>query len=36
MPTVLWIGPLRFFFYSNEGHEPIHIHVERDENVANW
>ncbi len=30
MPTVLRIGPYRFFFYVNEGHEPRHIHVERD------
>lgn len=27
MPTVLRIGPYRFFFYSNEGFEPPHIHV---------
>ncbi len=30
MPTVLRHGPYRFFFYSNEGLEPAHIHVERD------
>lgn len=30
MPTVLRLGPYRFFFYSNEGLEPAHIHVERD------
>lgn len=29
MPTVLRLGPYRFFFYSNEGLEPPHIHVER-------
>ena len=34
MPTVLWIGPYRFFFYSRGNQEPPHIHVERDENVA--
>ncbi len=28
MPTVLRIGPYRFFFYSNENSEPPHIHVE--------
>jgi len=27
MPTVLRIGPYRFFFYSNEGIEPPHVHV---------
>jgi Ni,Fe-hydrogenase maturation factor len=29
MPTVLFIYGWRFFFYSNEGNEPIHIHVEK-------
>jgi len=28
MPTVLREGSLRFFFYSNEGSEPPHVHVE--------
>jgi len=28
MPTVLRVGPYRFFFFSNEGNEPVHIHVE--------
>ena len=27
MPTVLRIGPFRFHFYSDEGHEAPHIHV---------
>ena len=27
MPTVLRIGPYRFFFYSNEDNEPPHIHI---------
>ena len=27
MPTILSINGLRFFFYSNEGQEPPHIHV---------
>lgn len=30
MPTVLRNGPYRFFFFSNEGNEPPHIHVEAD------
>ncbi len=29
MPTVLRIAGYRFFFYSNEGSEPPHVHVER-------
>lgn len=28
MPTVLRIGRYRFFFFSNEGQEPPHIHVQ--------
>jgi hypothetical protein len=27
MPTVLRWGSYRAFFYSNEGHEPAHVHV---------
>ncbi|MEK9565084.1 MAG: DUF4160 domain-containing protein [Deltaproteobacteria bacterium] len=29
MPTVLLVRGWRFFFYSNEGQEPPHIHVKR-------
>lgn len=29
MPTVLRIDGYRFFFYSNEGNEPAHVHVEK-------
>ena len=36
MPTVLKIGPYRFFFYSGDGREPPHIHVERDDSVAKF
>ncbi|MBM3235076.1 DUF4160 domain-containing protein [Candidatus Poribacteria bacterium] len=28
MPTVLRVGRYRFFFFSNEGFEPPHIHVK--------
>ena len=28
MPTVLRVGRYRFFFFSNEGQEPAHIHVK--------
>jgi hypothetical protein len=36
MPTVLRIRKFRFFFYSNEGNEPKHIHVETDDNYAKF
>ena len=29
MPTVLFLWGWRFHFYSNEGNEPIHIHVQK-------
>jgi hypothetical protein len=29
MPTVLLLLGWRFFFYSNEGQEPPHIHVRK-------
>ena len=29
MPTILREFGFRFFFYSNEGNEPPHIHVEK-------
>jgi hypothetical protein len=28
MPTILRIGPYRFFFYAGDRNEPQHIHVE--------
>ncbi len=31
MPTVLRIGAFRFHFYSDEGNEPPHIHIETAE-----
>jgi len=34
MPTVLRVGAYRFFFYSSDRNEPIHIHVESDDNIA--
>jgi hypothetical protein len=36
MPTVRRIGAARFFFYSNEGTEPPHIHVEQAGAVAKF
>ena len=29
MPTILFIYGWRLFFYSNEGHEPVHVHAEK-------
>jgi hypothetical protein len=34
VPTIFREGRLRFFFYSNEGTEPRHVHVQVDANVA--
>lgn len=36
MPTVLRIGPYRFFFYAGDRDEPPHMHVERDDNTAKF
>ncbi len=36
MPTVLRIGPYRFFFYAGDRDEPPHIHVERDNCEAKY
>jgi hypothetical protein len=34
MPTVLREAGYRFFFYSNEGREPPHVHVQKAEAYA--
>ncbi len=34
MPTVLRVGPYRFFFYSSDRNEPEHVHIERENNSA--
>lgn len=34
MPTVLRVGPYRFFFYAGDRAEPPHVHVERDDKIA--
>jgi len=36
MPTILRIGPYRFYFYSHEPNEPAHVHVDRDEATAKF
>jgi hypothetical protein len=37
MPTIPNIpGPYRFFFYSFDCNEPMHVHVRRDRNTCKW
>jgi hypothetical protein len=36
MPEVLRVRGFRFFFFSREGHEPGHIHVEQAERYAKF
>ena len=36
MPTILRIGRFRFFFYSSDGAEPPHVHVEAGIGIAKF
>jgi hypothetical protein len=36
MPTLGRIGPFRFYFYSNEGTEPPHVHVQQERKIAKF
>jgi hypothetical protein len=36
MPTVLRVGPCRFFFYAGDCNEPRHVHVEREDSTAKF
>lgn len=37
MPTILLVAGWRFFFYSNEGNEPVHVHAEKaDKECKYW
>ncbi len=36
MPTVLFVYGWRFFFYSNESKEPIHIHCKKGEKECKY
>jgi hypothetical protein len=36
MPTILKVGPYRFFFYAGDKDEPPHIHVEREDKIAKF
>ena len=36
MPTILLLHGWRFYFYSNEGNEPMHIHAEKAERECKY
>ena len=36
MPTVLTVGPYRFFFVSLDRSEPPHVHVQREAMIAKF
>ena len=36
MPTIFRSGPYRFFFFSADGQEPPHVHVERERGRAKF
>lgn len=36
MPKVLYIKGYRFFFFSREFNEPIHIHIEKNDKYAKF
>ena len=35
-PTILRVERYRFFFFSNEGHEPPHVHVQDGGKLAKF
>jgi len=37
MPTILMVQGWRFYFYANEGNEPMHVHaVKGDADCKYW
>ncbi len=36
MPVILRVDGFKFFFFSDEGNEPIHIHVEKGDGAAKF
>ncbi len=36
MPAILFVKGWKFFFFSNEGNEPIHIHVQKGERSCKY
>ena len=36
VPTILKVKGYRFFFFSGEGQEPVHVHIESAEKYAKF
>jgi len=36
VPRIRRIGPYRFYFFSNERDEPVHVHVQREAKLAKF
>lgn len=36
VPTIFRYKGFRFHFYSNEGHEPPHVHIRKAENTCKF
>jgi formylmethanofuran dehydrogenase subunit A len=36
MPTILMVMGWRFFFYSNEKNEPVHVHCKKSEKECKY
>ena len=36
MPTLFYEGPYRFFFYSADGVEPVHVHIQKGTALAKF
>lgn len=36
MPKVLELQGFKFFFYSDEGNEPAHVHIKKGEARGKW
>lgn len=36
MPTLIFVHGWRFFFYSNERNEPVHIHCQKAEKECKY
>ncbi len=36
MPTILYFKGWRFFFYADEGNEPVHIHAQKGDSECKY